>query len=290
MSKIRQIVAKKDTDHIVVQVAPDADLDILAKTFTVANKKGAILSEVARLESLAVVVDARNLLSTLKAKAGRHLIKRVELATVIVLKDVNVLTSEVYSQVVRALVSINAKLRIVHGGKDDDLTLSSLRTEQTYNLRSTQKLDSVNNTDLSSAVVQFTYQDRRPFHPKRLHDLIDEPWAGVLKAQGTFWVASRPDCACTLDIAGGSRRTSSDGKWWVAVPPEEHPNTPQFKEYLEDIWDTTFGDRYQKLTIVGVSIDEADLRHRLDQCLLNDEELADSDAWHALPHPFPWPK
>ena len=294
MHKIRQIVAKKRTEHIVIQAAPDADLEILAKTFTVTNKKGATLSEVAHLESIVLVVNARNLLSTLKTKVGRHMVERVELANVIVLKSVNILASEAYSHVARVLTAINPEIQIIRGDQDDKLTLSSLRTERPYDLQSTQlraqELDTVDRTDPANAIVQFTYYDRRPFHPERLRDLMSEPWTGVLRARGTFWVASRPDYACTLNIAGGSRRTSSEEKWWSATPQEERSSDPEFLEYIEGIWDENFRDRYQKLTIVGVNIDEHDLRRHLDQCLLNDEELADPDTWHALPHPFPWPR
>ena len=298
--KIRQIVEKKRTDHIVIQTAPEADLEILAKTFEATNKRGQPLSEVARLESLAVVVDANTLLSTLKTKTSRRLVERIELANVVLLRGVNGLTSEVYSNVVRALITLNPDVHIiqddedVQGAKDDELTLASLRAEHPYNLKSiqrrAQKLNSFDRTDQSRAVAQFTYRDRRPFHPERLHKLIGESWGEVLRARGTFWVASRPDYACELDIAGGSRRTSAEGKWWVAIPAEEQSEDPRVKDYLDEIWHETFGDRYQEITIVGVNIDERDLRRRLDQCLLNDEELAHPEAWPALPHPFAWPR
>lgn len=47
-------------------------------------------------------------------------------------------------------------------------------------------------------------------------------------------------------------------------------------------------DRAQKLVIIGQNVDEADLRARLDACLL-DEELAGAghERWAELPNPFP---
>lgn len=44
---------------------------------------------------------------------------------------------------------------------------------------------------------------RRPFHPRRLLENIEELGAGRLRARGRFWVPDRPDSICQWDGAGG---------------------------------------------------------------------------------------
>ena len=291
MSKIEQIAAEQSADHIVIQAAPSSDLVTLAKTFTVANAAGAVLSEVACIESLVAVVDARRLLTTLQTASARPLVARIELANVIAIEGAAELTPATADRVLAALEALNPRARIVRSD-EEHIALSSLRSEHPFDLRTAQQRTAQPDSDRSASdlIVQLMYRDRRPFHPTRLHTLLTGSWAGVLRVQGTFWVASRPSYAGILDVAGGSRSTASGGMWWAAVSPEQRPNSEAFQEYIDAIWHPAFGDRHQELNIVGLDLDLDDLHSRLDQCLLTDEELAKPEHWPALPHPFSWPK
>jgi hypothetical protein len=66
---------------------------------------------------------------------------------------------------------------------------------------------------------------------------------------------------------------------------------PQDEEGLAAIrarWDDAVGDAQQELVLIGIDMDEAALRARLDACLLNDAEYASRPAaWTQLPDPFP---
>ena len=78
--------------------------------------------------------------------------------------------------------------------------------------------------------------------------------------------------------------------WWVSVPDSQRPKSPEFRQYVQEIWHPDFGDRHQDLLIVAIGIDEEGFRHRLDQCLLSDAELADPAQWTQMKDPFQWPK
>jgi G3E family GTPase len=48
------------------------------------------------------------------------------------------------------------------------------------------------------------------------------------------------------------------------------------------------GDRRQEIVFIGIGMDEAALRQRLDACLLTTDEMRGGpDAWSRLPDPFP---
>ena len=38
-------------------------------------------------------------------------------------------------------------------------------------------------------VRSFVYRARRPFHPARFQAFCNEPWPGVIRAKGFFWLA-----------------------------------------------------------------------------------------------------
>ena len=41
-------------------------------------------------------------------------------------------------------------------------------------------------------VGSFVYRARRPFDPAKFHQFLRESWAGVIRAKGHFWIATRP--------------------------------------------------------------------------------------------------
>jgi len=289
MTKVRRIAEEQSADHIVVQAPSSADLEVLAKTFTVADESGAVLSDVARIQSMATVIDAGSFLRSLQGRAARDVIERIELANVIVIDGVDESDPATVKRLTLLLEALNPGARIARTD-DDPFTLSSLRTEEPFALRSADdRAEQAHSpSEHSDAIVRFAYEARLPFHPARLHRLLQEQLSGVVRMEGVFWVASRPDLAVALDIAGQSRTTAVRGMWWASVPEGERPDSAEFKQYLEANWHAAFGDRYQELSIVGVDVDEGALRARLQQCLLTEEELCAPESWAGLPDPFRW--
>jgi hypothetical protein len=49
-------------------------------------------------------------------------------------------------------------------------------------------------------------------------------------------------------------------------------------------WDEEYGDRRQELVFIGVDLDEADLRQRLDACLMSTDEV---ERYHTDPASIP---
>jgi G3E family GTPase len=290
MSKIRRIAEEGLADHIVIQTGRGSDLTTLAKTFTVADGSGSVLSHVARFQNLVTVIDARSFSSTLQSSSARELIDRIELANVIVLEGTADLSSDEKERVRCAAEALNSDVEIAESD-DEGFSLSSVQAKEPFDLNAGQRRSlryaRDSNVDPSSLVVRFDFQERRPFHPGRLHSFLAEDWPGLLRVKGSFWMASRPDQAGSIDVAGSSRITSFDGMWWSSVPAHRRPDSPEFRQYMKKIWHPEFGDRHHDLAIVGVGLDEEELRVRLDQCLLTDEELVEPSLWSTMPDPFP---
>lgn len=143
-------------------------------------------------------------------------------------------------------------------------------------------------------IGSFVYRARRPFHPARFWTLLHEPWQGVLRSKGWFWLATRNDVGGSLSQAGGVCRHGPAGAWWAAQDRAEWPD--DYPELLAEIaadWfgspeDTRIGDRRQELVLIGIGLDAPAWRARLDACLLDDAEFAAGEAaWRVLPDPFP---
>ena len=293
MAKVQRIADEKSAEHILIHTSPHADLQTLAKTFTVADQSGSVLSDVAQIGSLVAVVDAGSFLDTLQGANARKLFERLELANVVLVEGGASVSATLVEQVLGTIKAINASARVVHA-QEGGLSLSSLHADQPFDLDLAEERASgggglAAQVAVHASTIKFSFQARRPFHPSRLHAFLGEPSSGVLRVKGTFWVASRPDFACNLDVAGGSRSMAPEGMWWATVSEQERPKSPDFQRYLESMWHPEFGDRHQNLSVIGTGVTEGDLRDRLEACLLTDEEVKAPEQWATLADPFPWP-
>jgi G3E family GTPase len=123
-------------------------------------------------------------------------------------------------------------------------------------------------------ISNFVYRARRPFHPQRFYERLYQPWDGVLRSKGFFWLATRLDKVGIWSQAGRVARLTVGGSWWAAVPQEQWPDDPAFRSALEKRWDDQVGDCRQELVFIGIGMDELSLYDSLQACLLTDEELA----------------
>ncbi|MEY3200682.1 MAG: CobW/P47K family protein, partial [Pseudomonadota bacterium] len=140
----------------------------------------------------------------------------------------------------------------------------------------------------SYGIRSFCYQARRPFHPQRFWALIHTEWPGVVRSKGFFWLATRHDVVGEWGQAGGLCRHGAAGLWWAAQSQDEWPEDDDSRAEIEADWQDPYGDRRQELVFIGMAVDEASLRARLDACLLNDDEMAQGPAgWQQWDDPFP---
>jgi hypothetical protein len=88
--------------------------------------------------------------------------------------------------------------------------------------------------------------------------------------------------------AGGSAGFEAAGLWFAALSEADWPDDAETRAQIERDWQAPWGDRRHELVFIGVDVDEAALRARLDEALLRDDELAAGpSSWGHLPDPFP---
>lgn len=130
------------------------------------------------------------------------------------------------------------------------------------------------------------YRARAPFHPGRIHAVLNGDLPGVIRAKGHFWLASRPNWVAEFSLAGAVSSVTPLGGWWASVPKERWPTHPDALAEVAGKWSEPWGDRRQELVFIGAGMDETAIRAKLDTALIPAQDFTPA-AWTNLPDPFP---
>ena len=301
-------------DYLLIESTGISEPLPVATTFDFRDEDGHSLSDVSRLDTMVTVVDAANLISNYSStdflgdrgeSLGEDdertlvdlLVEQMEFANVIILNKVDLVSKEELETVRAIIRGLNAKAKIIEatlGQVDLDQVMNTglfdfeeaqehpLWAQELYNPDA-----HVPETE-EYGITSFVYRNRKPFNPEKIHKFFSEPWAGVVRAKGFFWLSTRPDYVGELAQAGAVVRHQGIGRWWAAIPKANWPQGPEFESVINQYWNEEYGDRRQEMVFIGLSadMDEADIRARLDACI--DEDASHEDDFKTVASdPFP---
>ncbi len=137
-------------------------------------------------------------------------------------------------------------------------------------------------------VATLVWHRRRPFHPERLYDALEDITCAAARSRGRFWLADRPDSLLHWDAAGGALCVESAGPWLASLPDAAWEMVPPVRRAAAALdWHPEHGDCCQHLVFTSPGLDRHGLEALLESCLLTDAEYAAGrDAWKLLPPAF----
>lgn len=309
LREVARLAGEGRFDSLLIESTGISEPMPVAATFSFRDETGFSLSDVARLDTMVTVVDARSFLreygstDDLRARGialgpedGRTiadlLIDQVEFANVLAITKPDLVTDDDVDRLEGILHHLNPDARIVRApfgrlslkhvvgtGLFDDAKAATYAGWA-------RELAGIHTPETEEyGISSFVYRARRPFHPGRLSAFFSREWPGVLRSKGFFWLATRMNEVGAWSQAGPACHTSRAGFWWASAPRLEWP--PERRREIEAEWQEPYGDRRQELVLIGIRMDEAALRAGFDRCLLTDAELERGPAaWSALPDPF----
>jgi G3E family GTPase len=315
LNEVRILAESGKYDYLMIEGTGIAEPLPIAATFSFRDEDGNSLSDIARLDTMVTVVDAVNLLKdygsleTLRDRgeiAGENddrtlidlIVEQIEFADVVIINksgDVSVGELDIVRKIVRGL---NADARIIESRFGVVEPKAILNTGLFDHDKAEQhphwakELYGYANHQPETeeyGISSFVYRARRPFDPTKFAAFLGSDIAGLVRAKGHFWLATRPDWVGELSIAGAMCRTSGLGRWWVAVPRERWPDHQEWQAQLARNWHKVWADRRQELVFIGSGMNKAAITAALDACLLGDSQaLRFRPELHAnLPDPFP---
>jgi len=307
LDEVRRLAGEGRFDYLLIESTGISEPLPVAATFEFRDESGESLADVARLDTMVTVVDAVNLLrdysshdflrdrgETMGEVDERTLVHlltdQIEFADVVILNKVSDAAPHQRDAARKIIRSLNADAQVIetdHGAVGADAILATdlfdfdkahehpMWAKELYGFA-----DHVPETE-EYGVTSYTYRARAPFHPQAIHDVLNGPLPGVIRAKGHFWIATRPDWVAEFSLTGSLSSVTPLGTWWAAVSRERWPDHAQAQTYLQAHWQEPWGDRRQEIVFIGAGIDWGALRGRLDAALMQYEGAED------LPDPFP---
>ena len=315
LAEVRRLAEEGRFDYLLIESTGVSEPLPVAATFDFRDENGVSLSDVARIDTMVTVVDAVNLLKDYSShdflkdrgeSAGDednrtlvHLLTdQIEFADIVILNKVDDASATQVDAARKIIRSLNADAEIIEANYSDvpttavfDTGLFDFEKAETHPMWAKELYgfaDHVPETE-EYGVTSYVYRARRPFRPQAIHDLLNGPLPGVIRAKGHFWMATRPEWLVEYSLAGALSSTAPLGTWWASVPEERWPKSEALDNYLKEHWQEPWGDRRQEIVFIGSDIDWPALQTRLDSALVPDDE--NYDSWEDLADPFPqWRK
>ena len=300
-------------DHLLIESTGISEPMPVAETFTFEDEGGHSLSDVARLDTMVTVVDAGRFLEdcggvddirdrgqALSDEDDRSvvdlLVDQVEFADVILINKVDLASSDEIARTEAVISSLNPRAKLVRATRAD-VPLGAVFNTGLFDLDEAAAapgwLATLRGQEVSEedeyGISSFVYSRRRPFHPERLWQCLENRWPGVIRAKGFFWVASRNNIVAEWSQAGRVLTVHPMGMWWAAVTEEERAEQAElFAESAEPHWQEPWGDRRQEIAFIGSEMERGAIELSLDSCLLTDEEMEGGPlVWADFSDPIP---
>ena len=312
LAEVAALAREGRFDYLLIESTGISEPAPVADTFTFAIGDDTPLSAVAELDTMVTLVDAVNFLDDLRIgkdlksidqaateedprTVADLLTEQVEFANVIVLNKTDLVDEDTLATLEAYLEQLNPfalKLRARFGQIDSSKIMGTGRfdfevAKQSKGWQLTLREDGASEVE-EYGVSSFVYRSRRPFHPQRFFDRLNQDWNGVLRSKGFFWLGSKIDKIGIWSQAGRVARLDFGGFWWAAVPKEHWPESEVFQAELEKKWNAEVGDCRQELVFIGIGMDELAIYDSLQACLLTDEEMElGIRAWSEFHDPFP---
>jgi G3E family GTPase len=313
LKEVRALAESDRFDYLLIESTGISEPLPVAATFDFRNEEGDSLSDVAVLDTMVTVVDAVNLLkdysSTVFLKdRGEALgdgdrrtlvdlvVEQIEFADVIVLNKIEAASPGQRDSARMIIRSLNRGADIIETSSSKVPFVRILNTgrfdfekAQQHPLWFNELYGFADHTPETEqyGVSNFVYRARRPFDPAKFHQFLSESWAGVIRAKGHFWIATRPQWLGELSQAGSIVRTEGLGFWWANVPADRWPDDPFWRQSLKKNWNELYGDRRQEIVFIGTDMDQDAIKARLDACLVSGKPGMHIAEWAGLADPFP---
>ena len=304
MIEVEKLAKAQKFDYLIIESTGISEPIPVAQTFSFESEDGTIdLSKFSYVDTMVTVVDSFNFMKDFSSPqylTDRNLTDiegddrtivnlltdQVEFANVIILNKTDLVSEPELRNLYDVIHKLNPDARIIPTNHSK-VNLREVINTGIFDFEKAEAsagwIKELENEHVPETeeygIGSFVYRRKKPFHPQRFLDFVQNSFPqSIIRSKGLFWIASRPDQALIWSTAGGSIKTDPAGVWWASMPFSERSNYASFinnQSQIESDWDIDFGDRKIELVFIGQKIDVNSVTKKLDECLIDDNELND---------------
>lgn len=316
MVEVERLAHENRFDYLLIESTGISEPIPVAQTFTYIDEESGIdLSRFSYIDTMVTVVDAFNFMKDFASSErlldrdltdmeGDYrtivnlLTDQIEFANIIILNKTDLVDPETLGFLKSAIKKLNTEATILQS-EFSKVDPQYILNTQLFDFDKAQasagwqkELQTDHHTPETEeyGISSLVFRDKRPFHPMRLWEYLNNYPEGILRAKGLFWLASRPDDALNFSQAGGSFRLEKAGVWWGSMPMNHRVQYASFvenQEFIEGRWDKKWGDRINELVFIGQNLNKDQMLQDLKDCLINDQEKELLDQKQDFEDPFP---
>ena len=275
----------------------------MAQTFTYVDEDlGIDLTHKTRLDTMVTVIDANSFWEdyssgeslidrqqgtdqTDKREIADLLLEQAEFADIIILIKIDLIEDHDVKELTAFLKKINAEAKNVN--------LNSVLNTHLFDFDKASQaagwIKELNEDHIPESeeyeISSFVYRRKKPFHPERLYQWLENWPVDIVRAKGFFWLASRNDMVGMLSQAGSTITIQGAGEWIVTLTQIEQEEMRKEDQLLDNKWDDIFGDRMTELVLIGIDLNRSLIEESLDKCLLTKDEM--ELDWNEFNDPIP---
>lgn len=302
--EIKNLAVDNKFDYLIIESTGISEPMPIAETFLFLDDTGKSLSQYSKLDTMVTVIDGLNFISLyqeseeLKSRGiginqedertiSDLLLSQIEFANVVLINKASDASLEEKNTIKGLVKKINPSA-VIYEVDQSKIEYHKILNTGYFDMSQAQISDGwmsekrghESKETEEYGIYSFTYKNRKPFHPIRFYDFLNNFPQEILRSKGFFWIASKPHAVNIWSQAGNSSSIDYQGLWLASLAPDEWDLSDDELKAVQDSWDDTFGDRTQELVFIGKNLEEMKWRNKLDELLLHDEELAlGRDYW-----------
>ncbi|MCT8136810.1 GTP-binding protein [Anaerobacillus sp. CMMVII] len=308
--EVKRLADEHKYDYILIESTGIGEPLPIAQTFSYVDEESGIdLTDYCRLDTMVTVVDANRFwhdfssgetLMDRKQAANEEdereivdlLIDQIEFCDVLIINKCDLVSKENLDVLEGILRKLQPRAKFIRSSHAQVYANDILNTglfnleEASQSAGWLQELQHEHVPETEEyGISSFVYRARKPFHPERLLQWIEQWPKEIVRAKGLIWLATRNNIIALMSQAGPSVSFEPAGYWVASLPTEEQEATLQEEPELKELWDPKYGDRITELVLIGIRFNKEDIVSKLNACLLTDEEM--DGEWSKFHDPLP---
>lgn len=295
--QLSDLACTRKYDYIVIEASGICEPIPIAQTITMMGNATAEqnMPEIVNLDNIVTVVDAARFADEFSCgevlqeepedeeDLASLLVQQLEFTNTVILNKADLVTDSEKERIRAVIKALSPKAEIIeatYGDVDMGEILDTGRFDFESACMSAGWIQAIENPEeeeegeaLEYGIQTFVFETRKPFDMEKLQNVFLEWPVNVIRTKGYVWFAENPNDAFILEQAGRQVTIQPDGIWLACATEQDREEA--FAQYpdLKDDWDDVYGDRVNRLVIIGQDLEKEEMTRELNSALSDKDPI-----------------